>query len=190
MISDEHSPARSQPSTDVLLARRRALHALSLMALALPLGACTTAPRRSVPVSLKLDFSVAADSNPDLSGRPSPVLLSVYRLRRFESFRALDYFSLADQPNHAEFALEEAFTLQPGAQAQRRYTLEPEHIGFGVVAAYRDIGNSQWRVGTELPPLKVSRIKLPEVLTRADPVMRYRVEVGRSALAVSALDRD
>lgn len=185
MTLPSHPSAHPIPPLHEPLPRRQALRVLSMLALSLPLAACTTAPRRSVPVNLRLDFAVASDSNPDLSGRPSPILLSVYRLRRFEGFRALDFFTLAEQATHSEFSLEEAFTLQPGAQTVRSYTLEPEHIGFGVVAAYRDIGNSQWRASAELPPLKVSRVKLPEVLTRADPVMRFAVMVGRNALALA-----
>jgi type VI secretion system protein VasD len=168
--------------------RRRLLLALPALAV-LPLAACTTAPRRTVPVTLSLEFKVGIEANPDPSGRPSPVLLSVYKLRKFEAFRALDYFSLSAAEDHAEYRLEEAFSMQPGADGQRSYTLEPEEIGFGVVAAYRDIERSQWRVSAELPPLKVSRIKLPEVLTRADPVMAYRIDVGRNSLALTARER-
>jgi type VI secretion system protein VasD len=168
--------------------RRRLLWALPGLAV-LPLAACTTAPRRTVPVKLSLEFAVGPEVNPDPSGRPSPVLLSVYKLRKFEAFRALDYFSLSANENHAEYRLEEAFSMQPGAQGERSYTLEPDEVGFGVVAAYRDIERSQWRVSAELPPLKVSKIKLPEVLTRADPVMAYRVEVGRNTLALAKRER-
>lgn len=153
------------------------------------LPGCTTAPRRTVPVTLDLEYHVGADANPDPNGRASPVLVRVYKLRKLEQFKVMDYFTLSAQPNHAEFTLEEEFSLQPGAQGRRNYTLEPDQIGFGVVAAYRDITISRWRASEELPPLKVSRIKLPDVLTRADPVMSYRLDVGRNQLTLARVER-
>lgn len=168
--------------------RRQLLLAGAALGLAALVPGCTTAPRRTVPVTLDLEYRVNADANPDPNGRPSPVLVRVYKLRKLEQFKVMDYFALSAQPNHAEFSLEEEFSLQPGAQGRRSYTLEPDQIGFGVVAAYRDIGISRWRASEELPPLKVSRIKLPEVLTRADPVMSYRLDVGRNQLALARLE--
>ena len=171
-------------------ARRRQLLRLAPFGLAgLALAGCTTAPRRTVPVTLSIEFVVSSDVNPDVNGRPSPVVLTLYKLSKFEAFRSLDYFSLSSAEAHAEFRLEESFTVQPMTQSIRRYTLEPDDAGFGVVAAFRDIANSQWRASAELPPLKVSRIKLPEVLTRADPVMAYRADVLRSSLGLTRVER-
>ncbi len=187
MTSDSDYFLPPELSTDPQ--RRRLLMAAGLGFAALASG-CTTAPRRTVPVTLQLSYRVTADVNPDPNGRPSPVMLRVYKLRKLEPFRAIDFFALSAQPIHAEFALEEEFPVQPGADGVRRYSLEPEQVGFGVVAAYRDIAVSRWRASEELPPLKVSRIKLPEVLTRADPVMAYSLEVGRNALQLARLERD
>ncbi len=169
--------------------RRHLLRAAAALGVIGILPGCTTAPRRTVPVTLELEYRVGADANPDPNGRPSPVLLRVYKLRKMEQFKVMDYFALSAQPNHAEFSLEEEFSLQPGAQGRRSYTLEPDQIGFGVVAAYRDIAISRWRASEELPALKVSRIKLPEVLTRADPVMNYRLEVGGNQLTLARVER-
>lgn len=170
-------------------ARRGLLMAAAGFGLASLLPGCTTAPRRTVPVKLELDYRIGADANPDPNGRPSPVLLRIYKLRKLEQFKVMDYFAISAQPNHAEFTLEEEFSVQPGAEGRRSYTLEPDQIGFGVVASYRDISVSRWRASEELPPLKVSRIKLPDVLTRADPVMSYRLEVGRNQLGLARLER-
>jgi type VI secretion system protein VasD len=183
------SAAVQSDPTSIDPQRRRLLQAAGAAACLGLLSACTTAPRRTVPVTLELEYRLANDVNPDPNGRPSPVLLRVYKLRKLEQFRVMDYFALSAQPNHSEFSLEEEFSLQPGAQGQRSYTLEPDQIGFGVVAAYRDIAISRWRASEELPPLKVSRIKLPEVLTRADPVMSYRLEVARNQLTLARLER-
>ena len=181
----------SESSRDAqpLLRRRRLLQLIPLGALMAALPACTTAPRRTTPLTLELHIDVTEDANPDLSGRPSPVLLSLYRLSKLEAFRALDYFSLSSQPQHAEFRLEESFSVAPGARERRSYSLAPDDLGFGVVAGFRDIEHSLWRVSAELPPLKVSRIKLPEVITRADPVMPYRLLVARTALSLKREER-
>jgi type VI secretion system protein VasD len=177
MSSLAHDPEHGAPQRG----RRRLLALAPLLLLAAAGVGCTSAPRRTVPITLALDILASHDANPDINDRPSPVVLSVYRLRKLEGFRSLDYFSLTEG-QHGEFTLEESFPLQPGGRAERRYTLGPEDIGFGVVAGYRAIEHSQWRVSAELPPLRVSRIKLPEVLSRADPVMDYRLLVGRTAL--------
>lgn len=177
------------PAVAELDLRRRQLLVFAGVGMVALLPGCTTAPRRTVPVTLDLSYRVAADVNPDPNGRPSPVMLRVYKLRKLEQFKSIDFFALSSQPSHAEFALEEEFPVQPGTEGRRSYSLEPEQAGFGVVAAYRDIAVSRWRASEELPPLKVSRIKLPEVLTRADPVMAYSLEVGRNALTLARVER-
>ncbi|WP_439865077.1 type VI secretion system lipoprotein TssJ [Pseudomonas antarctica] len=98
----------------------------------------------------KLDLSLAASEqvNPDLNGRPSPVVVNLLELRHAVAFENADFFSLY---SHAEQALPKDWVkgaeleLRPGEQQTLKLRLEPETRYIGVLAAYRDLPHVQWR---------------------------------------------
>ena len=47
-------------------------------------------------VKLKGNIVAAADSNPDINGRPSPVVIAVYQLKSPDGFLNGDFFSVYD----------------------------------------------------------------------------------------------
>ena len=65
--------------------------------LALILTGCQ-AVYATFPPSTKLHFKVAADINPDIEGRPSPVIIRVYELASKTVFENQDFFALYDNP--------------------------------------------------------------------------------------------
>ena len=71
-----------------------AILAVAIMAL---LGACAGAPKRE---KLDMQVSATADVNPDMQGRPSPIILHIMELSSTEQFDGLDYMSLT-QPSGA-----------------------------------------------------------------------------------------
>ena len=61
------------------------------------LSGCASAPK---PEVIGMQITAAGDVNPDLQGRPSPVILHVLELNSEEQFNRLDYMSLT-QPDGA-----------------------------------------------------------------------------------------
>lgn len=119
------------------------------IAIMITLGACGGAPKRE-----KLDMQVAAtaDVNPDMQGRPSPIILHVLELVSTEQFNRLDYMSLT-QPSGAALGPDllgkTQLVLQPGDSRPMPMELNPLTTAIGLVAGYRDIDNAAWR--TSIP---------------------------------------
>jgi type VI secretion system protein VasD len=93
-------------------------------------------------------IAAASDVNPDASGRPSPVVIRVYQLQDDAAFRGVDYFVLFDDERKAlgaDFVSRREYVLAPAEQRKIEVELALEAKFVGVLAAYRDIRNAQWR---------------------------------------------
>jgi type VI secretion system protein VasD len=127
------------------------LSILSLMAMTmlLLLGACAGAPKKE---KLDLSITATADVNPDMQGRPSPVILHILELNSVEQFNGLGYVALT-QPSGAALGAallgSKQEILQPGASRPLTLELNPQTTAIGLVAGYRDIDNATWR--TSIP---------------------------------------
>jgi type VI secretion system protein VasD len=133
---------------------------LGLFLLAGILSGCA-ATESKLPVPYALDFEADHGINPDSNGRPSPVQITVYELKSPAAFQATDYFALQADPSKALGAdlLEvQRLTLQPGTPETLR---RPGHVGakaLGIVAGYRDLDASQWRMLIDLPDSRSTNI--------------------------------
>jgi type VI secretion system protein VasD len=110
------------------------------------LSACAAAPPE--PEKLGMQISAAADVNPDMQGRPSPIILHIMELSSAEQFTTLDYMSLTSSSGTALGAAllsKNQLVLQPGDSKQLPLELNPLTTAIGLVAGYRDIDNATWR---------------------------------------------
>jgi type VI secretion system protein VasD len=118
---------------------------LSLAILVL-LSACAGGPPERE--ALDMQVNATADVNPDMQGRPSPVILHIMELNSTEQFNRLDYMSLT-QPSGAALGAEllgkNQMVLQPGETKALPMELNPMTTAIGLVAGYRDIDNAAWR---------------------------------------------
>jgi type VI secretion system protein VasD len=116
-----------------------------LLALALLLAACKTAPSVT-PVSGRIEG--VSGLNPSINQRPSPLLLRVYELKSPTTFNQADFMALyqADQATlGADLVAREEIMLAPGEIRPYKKSLAPETKFIGVVAAYRDLERATWR---------------------------------------------
>lgn len=105
-------------------------------------------------VKVKVALTAAEDLNPDFQGRPSPVNLIVFQLKSADAFNTLDFFSLFDPEAAAlggDMLSRTQMLLQPGEVREWEADFEKETRFVGVIAAFRDIENAQWRSVVELP---------------------------------------
>jgi type VI secretion system protein VasD len=112
------------------------------------LVACSTPPPKPQPVNLKLNMTASADVNPDAQNRPSPVVIRIYQLKDDAAFKGADFFALYDKEEAtlaAALVSRVEFELAPGEKKTVDYSVSPDTRFVGVVAAYRDIRNAQWR---------------------------------------------
>lgn len=125
----------------------------------------------------KLDLFVTAsnDLNPDLAGRPSPIVVRLVELRHPAAFENGDFFSLYQNPRQSlapDFVTQEEFELRPGNWHALKAHLQPGSRYVGVLAAYRDLQETRWRLVLPLHErgLNTARLHLDEQgLRRLDP---------------------
>lgn len=111
------------------------------------LSGCTVA-NYVVPAYSTLDFDVSNKANPDLNGRPSPVVIYVYELTSSTLFENQDFFALYEQSEVVlgpDLIAKKEFNLSPGDKETYEVSMKPEVEYVGVVAAFRDIENANWR---------------------------------------------
>lgn len=136
-------------NTDARFVSKTGFISLLAVATIVMLSACGGAPKRE---SLDMQVSATVDVNPDMQGRPSPIILHVLELGSTEQFNRLDYMSLT-QPSGAALGPDllgkNQVVLQPGDNKAMPMELNPMTTAIGLVAGYRDIDNASWR--TSIP---------------------------------------
>ncbi|WP_431033974.1 type VI secretion system lipoprotein TssJ [Pseudomonas yamanorum] len=126
------------------------------------LGGCSLSPFSKLT---KVDLTLTASErvNPDLHGRPSPIVVHLMELRHPVAFENADFFSLY---GHAEHTLPkdlvnlEELELRPGDHSTLKLSLEPGSRYVGVLAAYRDLPRSQWRYVLPVTAQRLTRAEL------------------------------
>ncbi len=117
----------------------------------------------------KLVLAVEATSgvNPDTSLRPSPIKVRIYELKDPGSFAEADYFSLDTTDKvtlAADMLAKDEFILRPGESRTIERKSNAQTTAIGVLAGYRDLPNSTWRVIYKLkeaPAASWMRVLLP-----------------------------
>jgi len=109
---------------------------------------------RSTPPLLQGSIKVAPTTNPDLRGRPSPIVVRVYELKSTSTFNNADFFSLFDSESETlagDLIGREEYDLRLDESRPYRRQLQPETKYIGVVAAFRDLEKSTWRQALAVP---------------------------------------
>ena len=98
---------------------------------------------------LVLTIEAAPGVNPDTSLRPSPIKVRIYELKDPGSFSEADYFSLDTTDKvtlAADMLSKDEFILRPGESRTIERKSNAQTTAIGVLAGYRDLPNSTWRV--------------------------------------------
>lgn len=150
------------------------------------LSGCSMMPWAAEEVpDTRVNAVVVASSqvNPDQSGRPSPLVVRIYELRAVSAFNNADYFALADEDKKtlgADLVRRREFEFSPGEAIRLDFEPRDGARYFGVVAAYRNVTEANWRVAVPIPAHRVSRLAV--VLQRLDITV---AEVRQPAIAAA-----
>jgi type VI secretion system protein VasD len=93
--------------------------------------------------------------NPDLNGRPSPLVARLYELKSLSVFNNADFFNLFEQDVALlgdELQMRDEFAFQPGETRSLERDLRTDTRYLGIIGAYRDIENAHWRDSIEVEP--------------------------------------
>ena len=131
------------------------------------------------PTRIEAKLAAAADVNPDIQGRPAPIVVRLYELAADTSFGNADFFQLNDDDATVlgkDLVARSEYVLVPGETLHVSKTL-PDDVRFlGATAAYQAIEAAAWRALMPVP---------------ANQTTTLTVAVGRLALSfadVSSVD--
>lgn len=130
------------------------------------------------PMEARLTVTASGDTNPDASGRPSPIVVRLYLLRSDASFNGTDFFGLFDDDEKAlggELIRRDELVLGPAEQRDIDLPIAEATRFVGAVAAFRDIRNAQWRVivpawreGARVVTLSIERARVQATVAAPD----------------------
>lgn len=126
----------------------RRLISLSLLCLLAALGGCSSLSPFSDKTKLDLTLAASDDLNPDVHGRPSPIVVRLLELKNPSSFNNADFFSLYQRPKESlmpDLVSFEELEVRPGETRELKLAVQPGSRYVGVVAAYRDLPEASWR---------------------------------------------
>jgi type VI secretion system protein VasD len=113
------------------------------------------APKPVKPTVVTASLQAAANANPDLQKRPSPLMVRVFELKSLAAFEAADFLSLYDRDQAVlttELAGREEIVLRPGETRPWEKNVGPEVRFIGVTAAFRDIERARWKALVAIKP--------------------------------------
>ncbi|MDN4547915.1 type VI secretion system lipoprotein TssJ [Pseudomonas sp. C32] len=127
------------------------------------LTGCSTLSPYSRVTKLNLVLTASNQLNPDLNGRPSPIVVRLFELKHPVAFENADFFSLyerARQSLAADLVASEELELRPGETLELKLSMEKGSRYVGVLAGYRNLSESKWRHTVKITPMEVTDIRL------------------------------
>jgi type VI secretion system protein VasD len=108
------------------------------------------------PTTVTLNVQGGADQNPDPTGRPSPVALSVFFLTATAKFERADVFALTEREQAtlgSDSAGSEQFVIGPGERRTITREVRQGVQAIGIVALFRDVDTgARWRAVQAIAP--------------------------------------
>ncbi len=106
--------------------------------------------------STVLDFLIEATSivNQDPQGNGLPIQVKIFELKDASSFGSADFVGLMTDHKitlAADALVMNEYVLRPNQKAVVNRKSHPQTVAIGIVAGYKDLANSEWRV---VVPLK------------------------------------
>ncbi|WP_245982806.1 type VI secretion system lipoprotein TssJ [Trinickia fusca] len=123
-----------------------------LALIALSLASCATSPPKAPPAT-QFTLNASPKLNPNVEGRPSPVIVRIYQLAARDDFDRAGFFDLYDHDKDVLGGSALARTdiaIRPGEQLHFSHQLDPKTRNVAVMAAYRDIEAAHWRAVADI----------------------------------------
>lgn len=101
------------------------------------------------PNKAPMTLTASADSNPDESGVPKPVVVRVYQLRATDKFLAAEYEALFDDNDEKvldrDMISRNEYVLDPSERQVIEVAVSREALFVGVAAGIRNFRSAKWR---------------------------------------------
>lgn len=129
----------------------------TLLAVLALLSACSALSPYSELTKLDLDLQASDQLNPDLDGRPSPVVLRLLELKHPVAFENADFFSLYERARETlalDMVASEELEIRPGERRELKLSIDKDSRYVALLAAYRDLPETRWRYVIAVPDRK------------------------------------
>lgn len=136
---------------------------LTALAALVLLAGCSSLSPYSHLTKVNLRLTASDQLNPDLNGRPSPIVVRLFELKHPVSFDNADFFSLYERAKESlapDMVASEELELRPGETVDLKLSVEEGSRYVGVLAAYRDLADTQWRFTLQVTPQDVTDVDL------------------------------
>ena len=144
----------------------------------LSLGGCGSEPEKPEPVEppptfIQAKITVSPEVNPDVDGRPSPIVMRLFELKNLGKFVDADFYTLFDNYEAflgSDLLASNLYHLKPGDTKIVKHAVAPETKFIALAAAYRDLNQAVWRASI---PIKIARTtRLEIILNRLSATIR------------------
>ena len=112
---------------------------------------------------IEAQITASPQANPDIKGRPSPIVVHLYELKALGAFEAADFFGLLENGESllgGDLVAKESFYLQPGETKLYRNAGESETKYLAAIAAYRDLNQAIWRDAIAIAPNETNKVMI------------------------------
>lgn len=127
------------------------------------LAGCSSLSPYSTVTKVNLKLTASDQLNPDLNGRPSPIVVRLLELKHPVTFENADFFSLYERAKESltpDLVASEELELRPGETVEMKLSVEEGSRYVGVLAAYRDLPETKWRYTVQVTPLEMTDVDL------------------------------
>jgi type VI secretion system protein VasD len=137
--------------------------ALAALTAVMLLTACASLSPYSNLSKVNLKLSASDQLNPDLNGRPSPIVVRLFELKHPVAFESADFFSLYERAAKSlvpDLVASEELQLRPGENLELKLSVQSQSRYLGILAAYRDLPETRWRYTVPVTTAGVTHIDL------------------------------
>jgi type VI secretion system protein VasD len=156
------------------------MHVSVILALALGLNACGSAPPKAAEAKGRI--SASPQVNPNSAGRPSPIHVRIFQLKEDGAFMGADFWTLVDKEQATlggSLVQRLEYDLVPGETREFPLKISPEARVLAVMAEFADYRNAEWRVVTQAPNKSLMDIVKKD---------RVSIEIGKDKATITVGD--
>jgi type VI secretion system protein VasD len=120
-------------------------------------------PTEPAPTLIQAKITVSNQVNPDVNGRPSPIVMRIYELKNLGKFEEAGFYNLFEEYESflsSDLLASEQFHLRPGDTKTVKHAVAPETKYLAVTAAYRDLNQAVWRDSIRIKTAKTTRLEI------------------------------
>ncbi|WP_085579027.1 MULTISPECIES: type VI secretion system lipoprotein TssJ [unclassified Pseudomonas] len=139
------------------------LKTLTAFAALVLLAGCSSLTPYSTMTKVNLKLTGSDQLNLDLNGRPSPIVVRLFELKHPVTFENADFFSLYERAKESlnpDLVASEELELRPGETVELKLSVEEGSRYVGILAAYRDLSDAQWRHTVQITPVEINEVDL------------------------------